>query len=177
MALWLAAKELPWKWIGIGLAALAIFATIAFGYMHVEGLKDDLVETRAKLATEQRRSAEAIARADGIKVEHEKQTARLQALESQRSAIAVEVLQLRKTIDEIDLQQDLEGDDETKADAAIDRLNARNRELTRLLEQTSGAGELRPRKDPGSEASQAGTPSAFQRALQALRKDGVSHVR
>jgi septal ring factor EnvC (AmiA/AmiB activator) len=161
-------KSIPWKWIGIGLAALAVVSAIAGGYLYVDHLTSSLAETRAELATETRKAAEADARANAIKAQHDVQIERINKLEDERSTIAQEVLGLRATIQDLDIEEDLASDEEDKANAALGRLNARNLELNRLLDTASGY-QVHPGPATGSKAGKADAPSPIRRALEALR--------
>jgi chromosome segregation ATPase len=174
----LSALEISWKWIGVGLAVIGLLCVIGFGYLHVENLKSDLLEKTEQLAVANRKAEEAHARADAVKKEHDDQVARIETLEHQRTEIAVEVTKLRTELAKLDLEQDLESDDEQKADAAIGRLNAAHARVNGLLRAASGAKDgVRSGQAAGSKARAAGAGSALQRALQALRKDGVSDAR
>lgn len=164
-----AAKALPWKWIGVGLAALAIALTAGGIYLHIESLQNKLTKTASQLA-EQRVLTEAEkARATAIEAQHDVQIERINTLEGQRSAISTEVLALRQQIQDLDIEQDIAGDDEDKAKAAIGRLNSRSADLNRLLERASGAGEVRTGPGPGSKARKTGAAEAVRRALEAVR--------
>jgi hypothetical protein len=161
---WFAGKSIPWNWIGI-LAGVLVLVGI---YLHVESLKNDLVQARSDLAHERVLKQEAIARADDILTQHSLQVERIEALEDRRKTLAGEVMALRKTIQELDIEGDIEGDNADKADEAVARLNARNRDLNRLLERASGQNVVRSNQGAGSKASPPGARSALQRALQAL---------
>lgn len=156
IATWFAAKSIPWKWIGIGLVVIAILASITGGYLYVSHLQNNLVEANAKLASEQVLRQEANARADAIKVQHDSQVIRINALETQRSAIASEVMTLRNTIQNMDIEEDIESDNAEKADAAVASFNAHNRQLNRLLERASGGDQVRSGSGAGSEAGTTG---------------------
>lgn len=138
IAAWFAAKTIPWKWIGVFAGILILTLIVLFGYLHVEGLKNDLVEARTALAQEALLRKAEQARGDAIQAEHGAQVARIETLEATRSAIAGEVLALRAQIDELN-EKDIESDDASKADAAVGDLNRRNRAVNRLLEDASGA--------------------------------------
>jgi hypothetical protein len=166
---WMASKAIPWKWIGILVAILILVGVGAGIYLHVDGLKKDLIATNQKLATEELLKKEAEARADDIMTQHSLQVERIETLEDQRRRIAGEVMTLRKTIQDLDIEGDLESDNAEKADGAIARLNARNVQLNRLLEHASGKDVVRAERSAPGKASKAGTPSALQRALEALR--------
>jgi hypothetical protein len=170
-------KEIPWKWILVALLVLAVGLVGLFGYMHVENLKSDLLAKTEQVAKEQAAREVAEATTAAIKKEHADQVERIQALEKQRTDIAIEVTKLRTDLANLDLEQDMESDDEQKADAAIGRLNAAHARLNGLLRGASGADEDRVGKAAGGKAGPAGTPGPLQRALQALRKDGVSDAR
>jgi chromosome segregation ATPase len=166
----LAKVDVPWKWIGIALAALAIALTVGAGYLHIENLKSDLVTKAEQLSEEKQARQLAEATTNALKAEHDVQIARISDLEHQRYDIAVEVTSLRSELAHLDLEQDLESDDEQKSDAAIERLNAAHARLDELLRSASGAkAVVRPGKDRGTKAGAAGPGGYFDRALQALR--------
>lgn len=144
------------KWIIIGLSALAVIGLITGGYLYVSHLQSNLVAANAKLASEQLLRQEADARADAIKVQHDAQVVRIDALEKQRTEIASEVLTLRNTIQNMDIEEDIESDNAEKADAAVAAFSDRNRQLNRLLERASRADEVRAGSSAGSEASATG---------------------
>lgn len=175
---WTAIKSvaggISWKWIGVGLMTIAMIGVVLTGALHIKRLTDDLEQKTADLATETRKAAEADARADAIKAEHDVQIERINALEDQRTKIANEVVGLRTTIQNLDIEEDLASDDEAKADAAVDRLRARNRELNGMLNHASGGqAEVRSGPGAGSKAGPASAPSTLQRALEALRQKRV----
>jgi septal ring factor EnvC (AmiA/AmiB activator) len=172
-----ALKDIPWKWIGVALLVLAVGLTITFGYLHVENLRKELETKTAQLAAEHQKLELAEATTRAIRLEHDNQVERIQTLEKQRTDIAIEVTKLRTDLANLDLEQDMESDDEQKADAAIARLNAAHARLNGLLRGASGPDQLHSGKDPGSEARKAGAPGPLRRALQALRQDGVSQPR
>jgi chromosome segregation ATPase len=152
-----ALKDIPWKWIGIALLLLAVGLTIFLGYRHVENLKADLVTTTAQLSKERIARQLAEATTNAIRAEHDFQVARINDLEQQRYDIAVEVTKLRTDIAELNLEQDLDQDNEDKADAAVGRLNAAHARLDQLLRDASGAkAQLRPGKAPGAKARASG---------------------
>jgi phosphate/sulfate permease len=172
-----ALKEIPWKWIIVALVAGAIALIIFLGYAHVESLKKDLETRTEQLATEKAARQLAEATTNAIKLDHDFQVSRINDLENQRYDIAVEVTKLRTDLAHLDLEQDLESDDEQKADAAIGRLNAAHGRIDQLLRDASGTKPvIRPGKAPGSQAGASGAPGYFKRAVQALRKDGVPNA-
>ncbi len=168
-----AKKLVPWKLIGVGLAALAILATVSGGFLYINNLQNNLVESQRELATQRLKTEFEKARAAAIVFDHDTQVERLQKLEGQKMDIENEAAALRKTIEDINLEEDLNSEDHVKADAAIARLNARNTELNRMQSHESGHREVRPGKAAGTKAGKAPAASAFKRAIQALRKDGV----
>lgn len=133
---WFAAKSIPWKWIGVGLVVLVVAGALFFGYRHVENLKNDLVEAKIELTTERHLKEQAQALAAQMRAEHNQQVARIQSLEQARSANEKQTSELRALIDEMTLELDMTND----PDKAVRDLNARHRELNRLLERASGAG-------------------------------------
>lgn len=168
-------KDIPWTWIAGGLVALAIGLTIFLGYQHVQDLKSDLVTATSQLANERAARQLAEATKNAVIAEHDLQIERINSLEQQRYDIAVEVTQLRTDIAQLNLEQDLEQDNEEKADAAIGRLNAAHARLDRMLRDASGAKPVvHARKGAGSKARPAGARGYLDRAVQALRKNGVS---
>jgi predicted outer membrane lipoprotein len=170
-------KDIPWKWIIGALVAGAIGLTVFLAYAHVENLKKDLVVKTEQLAKETAARQLAEATTNAIKLEHDFQVARISDLESQRYDIAIEVTKLRTDLANLDLEQDLESDNEQKADAAIGRLNAAHARVDQLLREASGARPvIRAGKAPGGKAGASGARGYFDRAVQALRKDGVPNA-
>ncbi|MCK1543446.1 hypothetical protein IVB12_16130 [Bradyrhizobium sp. 179] len=152
-----ALKDIPWKWIAIALLLLAVGLTIFLGYRHVENLKTDLVTVTQQLSKERAARQLAEATTNAIRAEHDFQVARINDLEQQRYDIAVEVTKLRTDIAELNLEQDLEQDNEEKADAAVGRLNAAHARLDQLLRDASGAkAHVRPGTGPGAKARAPG---------------------
>jgi hypothetical protein len=168
-------KSIPWKWIAAACLAIAIGGVVFAGYEHVRDLTKDLEVAKAAAAEEQVLKNEAIARANELQKEQADQVERINDLEAQRSKIAVEVTTLRTTMQNLDLEQDIQSDDLQKADAAIKTLNARNAQLNRLLSNASGGGaKVRANTVGAAKASPPSSPNFIQRTLQALRPNGVS---
>lgn len=147
-----AAKALPWKWIGVAAGMLAIVATAAGIYWHIENLQSELVKTSSELAEQRLLTAAEKARGDAIVQQHDVQIAHINELEAQRTAISTEVLGLRQQIQDLDIEKDIAGDDDKKADAAVDALRARSAELNRLLEHAAGNPQVRAGANPAGKA-------------------------
>jgi len=162
-------KEVPWKWIGVFLAVLGLCGVIFAGYLHVENMQKDLEQAKSDLAQERVLKEEAKARSAAILAEHDVQIERINDLEDQRSKIAVEVMGLRNTLANLDIEGDIESDNADKANAAVGRLNARNAELNRMLNSASGSGSVRTGQGAGGKASSPSSGPTLQRAVQTLR--------
>jgi hypothetical protein len=152
---------IPWKLVLIGLSALLVLALVAGGYLYVSKIQNDLIGAKTALTREQSLRSEAEARADQIQLQASMQTVRIDALEAQRTSIAHEVVQLRDTIRNMDIEDDIAGDNDEKADHAVATLNARNRELNRLLEHAAG-DQVRPGPSSDSKASPTGPAQAVR---------------
>jgi len=124
------------KLVAVGLAALAIAAVVYAGYRHVEGLKGDLVAATSRLAVETLRAELAVSANKTLREAADAATARLSALEDARRASTEELNALRAQIRNLTLEEDMT----RNADEAVRTLNARNRDLNRLLERESRAG-------------------------------------
>lgn len=162
------------KMIAIGFAALIVVGVILGGVYYASSTRNQLMKVSAQLAQESVLKQAAIARADDIMTQHALQTERIETLEAQRTAIAVEAIDLRAAIAKMDLEQDIASD---TPDRAAANLNARNVELNGLLERASGRARV-IRADPGagSKAVPADTHSSIRRALAALRGKAVPHA-
>lgn len=173
-------SEFSWiKWAAIGMGVLAIVGVIGAGLWHIQSMQKDLEKVNADLAQERVLHQAADARANAIVAEHDSQIDRINQLEDQRSNIAVEVTKLRSQIQELDIESDIEGDNEDKAQAAVAALNARSADIDRRLRNVSrpASGQVRSGNDRAGKASPTWTSNPLQRALQALRKEPVSDGR
>lgn len=140
MLAWLGIKSINWKAVLIGLAALYIAGVVIAGYLYVSGLQQKALRLQSELATAQgqlnmarfeRNIAEA--RAKNLADAAAEQSARLIEFQTIRNAAEDELQRLRSALTRFDLEKEISDD----AQAARDRLNARTRELNRLLEGNS----------------------------------------
>jgi uncharacterized protein HemX len=148
----IAAKSVPWKWIGIGLAALAIVGIIGAAALHIKHTQDDLISTQKELAVQKLATDLAKLRANQIQDQHNKQVLRAEQLEVVRKNLSEEVAGLRNEIANMDLEVDIESD---KPKIAVSRLNARHSDINRMLERAS----RNIRGSAGADGVQAGPPA------------------
>jgi hypothetical protein len=152
VAAFFASKTVPWKWIGVGLAALAIVGAIGTAGLLVKNTRDELVKSQKELAIQTIAADLANQRAGQIQDQHNEQVVRAETLEGARKDLSEEVAGLRNEIANMDLEVDIESD---KPDVAVTRLNARHSSLNRMLESAS----RNIRGSAGADGVQAG-PSA-----------------
>jgi septal ring factor EnvC (AmiA/AmiB activator) len=166
LALFAAAKVLPWKLIGLAAGALLIGLSVFAAYEVHQHTVSQLIQAQKDLAREEMLHQAEKDRADGYVTQHNDQLARLQTLEKERNEAASRSSELQDQIDSLNLQKEFDSD----TAKALDALNARNADLNRVLNGLSAG------KTPGDSSSVAGAKagkakrsSALQRALQGLR--------
>lgn len=133
---WFVAKNIPWKLIVICAAAAFIGLIVFAGYETFATTQSDLVKARAEAAQEKDRANAEKARADNYVVQHDAQIIRIDALEKARTQVEEHAAELQTQINDMTLEEDFNND----TAKAILTLNARNRELNRLLISASRAG-------------------------------------
>jgi septal ring factor EnvC (AmiA/AmiB activator) len=151
VAAYFAGKVVPWKWIGIGLAVLAIVGSIGGVVYSVDQLQTKYADSQKALAEQTLATNLANQRAGQIQDQHNEQVRRADALETSRKDLTEDVSKLRAEIDAMDLEQDIESD---QPDTAATHLNAGHADLNRMLERASR--NLRGRAPV--DGTQAGTP-------------------
>jgi outer membrane murein-binding lipoprotein Lpp len=133
-------KNLSWKTILAVLSAILILCTVIAGYVYVDRLKKDALRLQSQVETLQgqvnmarfeRNIAEA--RAKEFVDAQAEMSARLLTYQNIRSEAEAELRELRAELLKFDLEKEIDHD----AAAARDRLNARTRELNRVLERAS----------------------------------------
>lgn len=137
VAAFFAGKIVPWKWIGVGLAVLAILGSIGGGVFYVNNLQAKYTESQKELAIQTLATDLANQRAGQIQSQHDEQVVRVDELEKSRSALSEDVSKLRAEMSALDLEVDIDSDKPEAADAAIARLNAAHVDLNGLLDRAS----------------------------------------
>jgi hypothetical protein len=140
---WLVAKNIPWRLVVMALAAFGITLIVFAGWKQYDDTVKSLILTKEKLAQEEIFKDLEKIRADEAERTYDLSKQRVEELESERNSLADETAQLRKTLNEYDLQKDFTNDPVK----AVDGLRERNGALNRMLERRS-RGEAPARSDP-----------------------------
>lgn len=125
------------KLAGAALGALFVLGALFAAYSYVDALSERLSASQTALAREQDARAASDARASDWKRQHDQALARLEALSEANRRSNDRITALNRQISTLNIARTVDADPAGTAD----RLNAITRDLNRLLERASGAGD------------------------------------
>lgn len=125
------------KLVGIALGALFVLGALVAAYSYVDALSERLSASQTALAQEQVARAASEARANDWKRQHDQALARLELLAEANRRSNDRIADLNRRISSLNIARTVDADPAGTAD----RLNAVTRDLNRLLERASGAGD------------------------------------
>lgn len=142
-----------WKAGLVLVACLAVGGSVMAAYVYAGDIRDKLIQTTADLAKEQVVSAVNEKTNEALRDIAEKQRTALQELEATRSQIQAKTQTLRSSVRRMPVEKDFKRD----PNKAVRDLDARNRELDRMLEQASSGSARSEGGGAGNKEGSAGS--------------------
>jgi Skp family chaperone for outer membrane proteins len=125
--------KISWKAILTALMALAIFMFVNAAWNWVEGMQNEVKTLQGALTVAVIEKDTALARSEALSEAQANLARRTEELNEERQRAQEELQRTRETLSAIDLEKEINND----AALALSRLNARTRELNRMLERSS----------------------------------------
>lgn len=143
MMTWLLARTIPWRLIGIGLAALAIVALVSSGYAYLDKLNRMIADLQVALASEQTARQAAEDTIQLIQRSLSQSQARIDDLQKANLKSQDEWIASLKLIDDLNDCPPAppvpaitpETQNTKSSNDAVDRLNRANADINRMLER------------------------------------------
>lgn len=138
MIAWLLARSIPWRLVGIGLAALAVVAAVYGAYLYVGHLNNTIADLRVQLSQETAGRIAAEKALEQLRLSIGKSQVKLDELQAANQKSQDDWAATLKLID--DLNDCLAPSNTTEPSSskstqdAVDRLNRTNADVNRMLE-------------------------------------------